>query len=127
MKIPLALALGAILIVLTTFGAVMSLSIDEHGMAARCPMLGMTKSFCVDVAAHLREWQQTFTATGTDGLVGLLMALGMILVVVGYFFTTDVIFTAVTQRIHSRGDPEKRLFDYQALQFSNGILHPKIF
>ena len=122
------LNLVGIVIALTTFGAVMTLQMDEHGMVSRCPMVGMTKSLCVDVTAHLRDWQDAFLAAPTQLFFSLLAILGLFtLAWVARERLLGERICLETASLRSRGDPGQRLFDYQTEQFSNGILHPKLF
>lgn len=127
--------LGSFLIVLAVFlisifGPGLIMGIAQGSEMAGCPFTGGPGSLCqMGVIEHISYWQQLFTATPSNTIIGLAFLLLLLLLSTSLiFFQNDKsISSKPSYKLYNRDNPQITLFNYLLLLFRAGILHPKIY
>lgn len=103
---------------------------DMNGKMVNCPFMDGSSSFCqMNISEHISAWQRFFTMLREKNLF---LSLFSILIIFAINLSTAKEWKDGEQRQRLRSylyrhKPELKLFDFLALAFSDGIIHPKIY
>ena len=113
-----------------TFGMVIGMQTDEHGMMSGCLFMSQQASICpMGVMEHIAKWQQLVTAVLSTFHTSASFIFFLLAVVIFFIFayakSLFFLFTPSPPVVHSR--QEIALYYHLKIAFSQGILHPRLY
>jgi len=114
-----------------TFGMMIGMQTDEHGMMSGCPFISEQASVCpMGAMEHITKWQELFAAVllksnMVSSLVLLLLAVVIFLYVRVY--VKSIFFLFAQSPLVAHKEQELTLFNYLVIIFSQGILNPRLY
>ena len=114
-----------------TFGMMIGMQTDEHGMMSGCPFMSEQASICpMGVMEHIAKWQQLvtavlFTSHTSDSFIFFLLAVVIFFYFCAYAKSLFLLFVPSPPVMHSR--QEIALYHHLKIAFSQGILHPRLY
>jgi len=119
-------ALGIVAFLAMSFWSLFSMSMDMNGHMANCPFMDSLSSFCqMSASEHITQWQQFFAMTKEKNL--LLSLFFLCVAVFAIQKAYDKLRHQHFRNYFYQHTPEIKLFNYFALAFSQGLIHPKIY
>lgn len=127
----LAIMLAGVFMLSVTFGMMIGMQTNEHGMMSNCPFMSEQASVCpMSAMDHIAKWQNLFMAvvlksTMLSSFVFLLWAVVIFSCVRIYAKSIFSPFAQSPPVTHH--EQELTLHDYLVIAFSQGILNSRLY
>lgn len=127
----LAIILAGVFILSVTFGMMIGMQTNEHGMMSNCPFMSEQASVCpMSAMDHIAKWQGLFTAIVLKSNMSSSLFLLLLAVVIFLYvrlYVKSIFFLFVLPPSFAHNKQELTLFNYLVILFSQGILNPRLY